>query len=227
MAAVYPSTRRHRALSSACRENRSNRIIRSTRPFAGGWLAAAVALATTVTAAQTQEYFPPPESQGGWRTLTKPDDVRKKAGMDPAKLAELKDWLDRSDKRRFAAVVIRHGYIALEVERGRSAKTDAQRVLDWAAAEDAVGIVVGLPLSMDGTESAQTKLTKAFAAHVRAIGQLPVELVDERLTTFQADETLRAADLRASKRRPMRDAVAAQIILQSFLDARRSENPPR
>jgi len=73
-------------------------------------------------------YFPPPESQGGWRTLDRSDDIRRLAGVNPDKLADLKQWLLDSDKRTFAAVVIRHGYIVLEVERGNSAKTDSRRV---------------------------------------------------------------------------------------------------
>ena len=72
-----------------------------------------------------EAYFPPPESEGGWRKLEQPEDIRRLAGMDPDNLAELKKWLLDSDKRDFAAVVIRHGHIALEVERGKSAKTDS------------------------------------------------------------------------------------------------------
>lgn len=74
------------------------------------------------------DYFPPPESKGSWRKLDSPDDIRTLAGMDPEKLAGLKKWLMDSDKRGFAAVVIRRGYIVLEVERGNSAKTDSRRV---------------------------------------------------------------------------------------------------
>jgi CubicO group peptidase (beta-lactamase class C family) len=73
-------------------------------------------------------YFPPPESKGGWRKLEQPDEVQKVAGLDPKRLSALKDWLLQSDSRDFAAVVIRHGWIALEVERGNSAKTDSRRV---------------------------------------------------------------------------------------------------
>ena len=73
-------------------------------------------------------YFPPPESKGGWRKLNQPDEIRRIAGMDPDKLSELKDWLMVSDKRNFAAVVIRNGYVVLEAERGNSAKNDSRRV---------------------------------------------------------------------------------------------------
>jgi CubicO group peptidase (beta-lactamase class C family) len=85
-------------------------------------------LIAAALAAEPATYFPPPESQGGWRKLDSPDDIRRLAGLDPAKLADLKSWLIASDDRNFAAVVIKSGYIVLEVERGNSAKTDARRV---------------------------------------------------------------------------------------------------
>jgi len=62
-------------------------------------------------------YFPPPESEGGWRKLEDPEDIRRLAGMDPTKLESLKQWLINSDDRHFAALAIRNGYIVLEVER--------------------------------------------------------------------------------------------------------------
>jgi CubicO group peptidase (beta-lactamase class C family) len=79
-------------------------------------------------------YFPPPESQGGWRELDQPEEIRRLAGMDPDKLAELKEWLLRSDARKFAAVVIRNGYIVLEVERENSALSDTGNVKSCAKA---------------------------------------------------------------------------------------------
>ncbi|MBW1868942.1 MAG: serine hydrolase [Deltaproteobacteria bacterium] len=85
-------------------------------------------LKALTTPGTVDTYLPPPESQGGWRRLDKPDEIRRIAGMDPDKLSELKDWLMASDKRNFAAIVIRNGHIVLEVERGNSAKTDSRRV---------------------------------------------------------------------------------------------------
>ena len=67
----------------------------------------ATAPAAGLTADTT--YFPPPESQGGWRKLDQPEDIRRVAGMDPDKLADLREWLLQSDDRDFAAVVIRRG----------------------------------------------------------------------------------------------------------------------
>ncbi len=77
-------------------------------------------LKTLTTPKKADAYFPPPESEGGWRKLGDPDDIRRLGGMDPAKLNDLKQWLLKSDERGFAAVVIHNGYIVLEVERGNS-----------------------------------------------------------------------------------------------------------
>ncbi len=95
-------------------------------------------------------YFPPPESKGGWRKLDAPEDIRRLAGMDPAKLAELKQWLLDSDNRTFAADVIRHGYIALEVERGNSAKTDTRRVASVSKAICATVLAIASERSQHG-----------------------------------------------------------------------------
>lgn len=113
-------------------------------------LAAADKPAPTEVSGAGRGYFPPPESKGGWRKLDKPGDVRRLAGMDPAKLAELKTWLLASDKRDFAAVVIRNGYVVLEVERGNSAKTDARRVASVSKAVCATVLAVAAERSRRG-----------------------------------------------------------------------------
>lgn len=95
-------------------------------------------------------YFPSPESQGGWRKIERQGELRDVAGMDPDKLASLKDWLIASDKRNFAAVVIRHGYIVLEVERGNSAKTDARRVASVSKAVCATVLAIASEQSQHG-----------------------------------------------------------------------------
>jgi CubicO group peptidase (beta-lactamase class C family) len=104
------------------------------------------------------DYFPPSESHGGWRKLADPDDIRKLAGMDPKKLDELKAWLLQSDKRDFAAVVIRNGYVVLEVERGNSAKTDARRV---ASVSKAVCATV-LAIASERSQQDQTPVKMTF-----------------------------------------------------------------
>jgi CubicO group peptidase (beta-lactamase class C family) len=95
-------------------------------------------------------YFPPPESQGGWRKLENPEAVRKIAGMDPEKVEGLRKWLLESDDREFAAVVIRRGHIVLEVERGRSSRTDAQRVASVSKAVCATVLAIASERSRAG-----------------------------------------------------------------------------
>ena len=107
-----------------------------------------------------------------------------------------------------------------------NASDDAARILKWAAEHEADGIVVGLPLNMDGTDSRQTKLSRTLADELRRQGTLTVELWDERLSSFQADQHLDLAQVRPARRQALRDALAAQVILQTFLDARRHDAPP-
>ncbi|MGH7957903.1 MAG: sulfatase-like hydrolase/transferase, partial [Opitutaceae bacterium] len=107
-------------------------------------------------------YFPPPESEGGWRKLDKPEDIRRLAGMDPEKLADLEQWLLQSDKRDFAAVVIRNGYSVLEVERGNSAKTDTGNVKSVAKAICATVLAIASEQSQQGLTP--KKMTFAAAA---------------------------------------------------------------
>jgi CubicO group peptidase (beta-lactamase class C family) len=101
-------------------------------------------------ALEAGDYFPPPESQGGWRKLENADEIRQQAGMDPDKLVALKQWLLDSDKRTFAAVVIRHGYIVLEVERGNSARTDSRRVASVSKAVCATVLAIASEQSKGG-----------------------------------------------------------------------------
>jgi CubicO group peptidase (beta-lactamase class C family) len=76
--------------------------------------------------------------------------MRRLTGADPARLAALREWLLASDKRDFAAVVIRRGYIVLEVERGNSAKTDARRVASVSKAVCATVLAIAADQSQRG-----------------------------------------------------------------------------
>lgn len=101
-------------------------------------------------AASPADYFPPPESQGGWRTVETPEAIRREAGMDPDQLAQLRQWLLDSDQRPFAAVVIRRGYLVLQVERGNSARTDARRVASVSKAICATVLAIAAEQSQQG-----------------------------------------------------------------------------
>src|SRR3974390_857730 len=97
-----------------------------------------------------EAYFPPPESAGGWRKLENAEDIRHIAKVDPAKLDALKEWLLQSDDRNFAADVIRHGYIVLEVERSNSARTDTRRVASVSKAVCATVLAIASEQSQHG-----------------------------------------------------------------------------
>lgn len=111
-----------------------------------------VALAIVLLRADFLEaaYFPPSESQGGWRQLDDDTEIRNTAEMDPKKLKELERWLLQSDDRDFAAVVIRRGHIVLEVERGNSAKTDSRRVASVSKAICATVLAIASEQSQHG-----------------------------------------------------------------------------
>jgi CubicO group peptidase (beta-lactamase class C family) len=81
--------------------------------------------------------------------------------MDPAKLAELREWLLRSDNRKFAAVVIRRGYIVLEVERDRSSKTHTGRVASCSKAICATVLAIASEESQKGRTSKKMRFDDA------------------------------------------------------------------
>lgn len=84
-------------------------------------------------------------------------------------------------------------------------------------------VVVGLPLRMDGKEGDAALDAKAFAERLQRILKIPVVLQDERLSTAEAERALVAQDIRREKRRTRRDAVAAALFLQTYLDKQRHE----
>jgi putative pre-16S rRNA nuclease len=84
-------------------------------------------------------------------------------------------------------------------------------------------IVVGVPLKLDGKASEQTERTLAFIAELKRATTVPVAQWDERLTSVQAERALLEGNVRRSERKQKIDKIAAQIMLQSYLDA---ANPP-
>ncbi len=92
-------------------------------------------------------------------------------------------------------------------------------VLRVATERGAGKIVVGVPRRLDNTASEQTKRALAFIAALQAATTLPVEGWDERLTTVQAERALLEGNVRRADRKEKRDQIAAQLLLQSYLDA--------
>jgi putative holliday junction resolvase len=116
----------------------------------------------------------------------------------------------------------------LVLDRRGGTRAVLDRIREIAAREGVERIVVGWPLNADGSVGRQAKRAEAFAAlTTKAVG-LPVQLWDERLSTLEAEAVLRASGGRrgARRRRGEVDAVAAAVILQQFLDARRPEAGP-
>jgi CubicO group peptidase (beta-lactamase class C family) len=95
-------------------------------------------------------YFPPSESKGGWRQLERADDIRRLGGAEPAKLAELDQWLRGSDQRNFDAVLIRHGYLVFEARRGNRAKLEPTRVASVSKAVAATVLAIAAERSKQG-----------------------------------------------------------------------------
>lgn len=95
------------------------------------------------------------------------------------------------------------------------------RLREEAAARRAERLVVGLPRRMDGSEGDAAERARALAGEAARECGLPVEMWDERLTTVAAERALIQAGMRRERRRERIDAVAAAIMLQSWLDSRR------
>src|SRR5262245_13115992 len=108
----------------------------------------------------------------------------------------------------------------LTLER-RSRADDFDRLARLVRDHGVSQLVVGLPLGMDGSRGARVRVTEIFMRRLRRAAGVPVESWDERLTTVQAERALLEADVSRRRRRGVIDQVAAVILLQSWLDARR------
>jgi putative Holliday junction resolvase len=108
------------------------------------------------------------------------------------------------------------------VERSGDPARDHRRIAEVAAEEEVELVLVGLPLSLDGTEGPAAQAARAEVAALEHVLPVPVEVHDERLTTVTAHRLLAEQGLDSRKRRSVVDGAAAAVLLQSWLDARRS-----
>jgi len=97
----------------------------------------------------------------------------------------------------------------------------ASRLAEIAVKNEAARIVVGLPLRMNGSHGPEAKAARELADALRKASGLPVELVDERLTTVSAERSMIEGGASRAKRRASVDRVAATLLLQSHLDSKR------
>lgn len=128
--------------------------------------------------------------------------------------------MDPGSKRVGLAVSDPTGTIAtgLPTIPAEPASTLASRLAEVAKQQDASRIIVGLPIEMNGKRGAAATAATELSRGLRQASGLPVELVDERLTTVAAERSLIAAGVRREKRKLSVDRVAATLLLQGHLD---------
>jgi putative Holliday junction resolvase len=118
------------------------------------------------------------------------------------------------------------GMIATPVETLARADDLAGRFRALVDEHEPVEVVVGLPLSMSGGETASTADAREVAAQLARVAGVPVRLVDERLSTVGAQRSLHAAGRNTRQSRSVIDQAAAVIILQHALDFERTADRP-
>ena len=133
---------------------------------------------------------------------------RAVAGLD---LGDKTIGVALSDLRRQVATPI-------EVIRREKFTLDAAKLLALLEARGAAGIVLGLPLNMDGSVGPRVQATQAFARNLEKLTALPICYWDERLSTVAAERALLEADTSRKRRKEVIDQVAAGYILQGALD---------
>ncbi len=112
----------------------------------------------------------------------------------------------------------------IERERSSKLRKTYQRLEALIAEYGVEKIVVGKPLNMNGTEGERVEITRAFADELTRRTGLEIEMVDERLTTVEADRILAETGVASSARKEHIDKMAAAIILQSYLDMSGRQN---
>lgn len=100
----------------------------------------------------------------------------------------------------------------------RGLARDLEAIREFARERGATRVVVGLPLHLDGRAGAGAEAARRFAAALAEATALPVELVDERWTSAEAERALRAAPRRRRRQKGNVDALAATLILRTYLE---------
>ena len=128
--------------------------------------------------------------------------------------------LDLGEKTIGVALSDLRHMVASPIETIRREKftADAATLLALLAGRNAGGIILGLPLNMDGSEGPRVQSTRAFARNLERLTPLPIFFWDERLSTVAATRAMLEADLSRKQRAQRVDNVAASYILQGVLD---------
>jgi putative Holliday junction resolvase len=128
--------------------------------------------------------------------------------------------LDVGDRRIGMAISDELGLTAqgLSTLERRNKRADMAAIQEIISTHAVAGIVVGMPRNMDGSYGERAAITERFIQTLEHLCRLPCIRWDERLTTRQAERLLITANQRRHKRKLVRDKIAAQLILQNYLD---------
>lgn len=129
--------------------------------------------------------------------------------------------LDVGDRRIGVAASDPTGTLAyplITIER-KDESWDVESVQQLVTKHEATEIVVGMPFSLSGRRGVQARKVEKFAQALSRNTAIPVIIVDERLSSVEAERLIRASGKKPSRERPLVDAVAATVILQSHLDS--------
>jgi len=126
--------------------------------------------------------------------------------------------LDVGDRRVGVAISDPIGMLARPLAVVKRSGRDYKRIADLAKEHGAELIVAGYPRNMDGSVGAQARKVEAYLAGLEEYIDVPIELWDERLSTFEAQRLMIETGRRARERRERIDAAAAAVILQDYLD---------
>lgn len=104
------------------------------------------------------------------------------------------------------------------IRKGRKLGPSLDRLFAIIDERRTVGLVIGLPLNMDGTEGPRTQSARALARNIIARRDVPIAFQDERLSSAEAERAMISGDLSRARRAELIDASAAAIILQTAID---------
>lgn len=130
--------------------------------------------------------------------------------------------IDFGDKRLGFAVSNSDQTIASAIENytRRTSALDLKQIQRWCQEYSIRGFVVGLPIHMNGQESPKSLQCRQFAAYLHQATGLPIALHDERCTTAVVQDLLIELDISRKQRKKKLDMLAAQVLLQSYLDSK-------
>ncbi len=118
------------------------------------------------------------------------------------------------------------GAYPLGVVERRSLRRDLEAIAAMLRDREVTTIVVGLPLNMDGSEGPAARAARTFAERVVDALKVEVEMFDERLTSFEAEERLKGIPVKKGARKPAIDAIAATVILEGWMQSRAEKISP-